>query len=167
MAESEPAPLASAVQLHDVVESDLPVFFEHQLDSEANRRAAFIFRDPTDREAFMTHWHKILRDETIIKKTISLDGQVVGNIVSFQAFGAPEVGYWIGRPYWGKGITTQALKQFLHHVTVRPLYAHVAKDNIGSIRVLEKCGFKLSGEDQEFSNVRGAVVEAFVLKLDD
>jgi RimJ/RimL family protein N-acetyltransferase len=50
-----------------------------------------------------------------------------------------EVGYWIGREYWGKGVATEALSQFLAHAEVRrPLHAAVAKHNVGSIRVLEK-----------------------------
>jgi RimJ/RimL family protein N-acetyltransferase len=85
--------------------------------------------------------------------------------VSFEQSGEREVGYWIGREYWGKGIATRALSEFLGHVKVRPLYAHVAKHNIASIRVLEKCGFTISGEDKRFSNARGEEVEEFVLKL--
>ena len=48
--------------------------------------------------------------------------------------------------FWGKGIATQALTDFLK-LESRPLHAHVAKTNIASIRVLEKCGFKRIGED--------------------
>lgn len=51
------------------------------------------------------------------------------------------VGYWIAKEHWGKGIATQMLSQFLRIVPDRPLHAHVAKHNLGSIRVLEKCGF--------------------------
>jgi RimJ/RimL family protein N-acetyltransferase len=65
------------------------------------------------------------------------------------------VGYWIGRDFWGKGIATQALSLFLTEKKTRPLYAHVVKENIGSRRVLEKCGFSLSGEnDEEFIFVK-------------
>lgn len=48
---------------------------------------------------------------------------------------------------------------------LRPLYARAVKDNIASIRVLEKCGFVLSGEDKGFSNARSKEVEEFILKL--
>jgi RimJ/RimL family protein N-acetyltransferase len=48
----------------------------------------------------------------------------------------------------------------------RPLYARVAKDNIASIRVLEKCGFTIYGEDKGFSNARGVEVEELILKLE-
>jgi RimJ/RimL family protein N-acetyltransferase len=124
--------------------------------------AAFLARD---REAFMAHWTKILGDETIIKKTILFEGQVAGNIVSFEQFGERLVGYWLGKEYWGKGIATEALSAFLDQVRARPLYAHVAKHNIASIQVLEKCGFTIIGEEKGFADAGGDEVEEFILKL--
>ncbi|MBA3945444.1 MAG: GNAT family N-acetyltransferase [Herpetosiphonaceae bacterium] len=154
-----------AVLLRDVTEADLPIFFEQQRNREANRMAAFTARDPEDRAAFMAHWTKVLADESITKQTIVFEERVAGNIVCFMQDGHLEVGYWIGKEYWGKGIATKALLAFLNHVPVRPLYAYVAKDNAGSLRVLQKCGFTMSGEGKEYSNARGAEVEAWVLIL--
>ena len=116
-----------------MTEADLPVLFEQQMDPEANRMAAFPARD---REAFTAHWKKVLADAAVAKKTILFDGRVAGNIVSFQQLGRPLVGYWIGKEYWGRGIATRALSEFLNHVTARPLHARVAKHNRASIRVL-------------------------------
>jgi RimJ/RimL family protein N-acetyltransferase len=143
------------VLLRDVLEGDLPTFFEHQLDPAANRMAAFA---PRDNDAFMAHWKKILADTAVAKKTILFDGHVAGNIVSFERSGKREVGYWIGREYWGKGIATEALLQFLRHVTERPLYALVAKHNVASIRVLEKCGFAIADHGRGSPGARGPVV---------
>ena len=108
--------------------------------------AAFPARD---KKAFMAHWTRILADETVIKKTILFDGRVAGNVVSFVQSGQREVGYWVGREYWGRGVATQALSGFLGYVKTRPLYAHVARHNAASIRVLEKCGFRISGGEPE------------------
>ena len=139
--------MASTVLLRNVIASDLPIFFEQQFDPVANQMAAFPARD---REAFMAHWAKILADESNILKTIVYDDQVAGNIVSWAHAGEQEVGYWLGREFWGKGIATQALSLFLEHVASRPLYAYVVKHNIASIRVLEKCGFeKLDEKDAD------------------
>ncbi len=113
----------------------------------------------------MAHQTKVLVDQTVIKKTILFDGQVAGNIVSWEQSGERLVSYWIGKQYWGKGIATKALSQFLGFVKTRPLYAHVAKDNIASIRVLEKCGFTISGEDKDSSVSPGEEVEEFIMKL--
>jgi RimJ/RimL family protein N-acetyltransferase len=149
--------------LREVAESDLPIFFEHQRDPDANHMAAFPARDW---DAFMAHWTKILGDDTVIKKTILFDGQVAGNIVRFEQSGEPQVGYWIGKEHWGKGIATRALSEFLGHVKARPLYAHVAKHNIASIRVLEKCGFTICGEGMTSSYAGGEEVEEYILKFE-
>ncbi len=150
------------VLLRDVLEGDLPILFEHQLDPAANRMAAFM---PRDRNAFTEHWTKILADETVAKKAILLDGHVVGNIVSFERSGKREIGYWIDSEYWGKGIATEALSQFLRDVTERPLHALVATHNTASIRVLEKCGFAIVGQGRGSPGARGPAVEEFLLKL--
>lgn len=165
MARDALEPSTNSVLLRDVIEDDLPTFFEQQLDPVANRMAAFTAKDPSDREAFAAHWAKILGDETITVKTILFEGQVAGHIASFERFGEPEVTYWLGKEYWGKGIATQALSAFLDDFKTCPLYARVAKDNIGSMRVLEKCGFIISGKDKGFSNARGEEVEEIILKL--
>jgi RimJ/RimL family protein N-acetyltransferase len=151
------------VQLRDVTEDDLPIFFDHQRDPVANRMAAFPGRD---RQAFFEHWTtKVLGDDTVTKRTIVADEQVVGNIVSFETPGETLVGYWIGREHWGKGIASRALLLFLADVdTHRPLYAHVAKHNLASIRVLEKCGFVRVGEAT--IPEAGDQVEELILRLD-
>lgn len=160
-------PLAGNVRLRDVVESDLPVFFEQQLDEDANYMAAFTTKNPSDRDAFMAHWNKILGDKSITNQTILVGGQVAGHIASYEdeEFGHPEVTYWLGKQYWGKGVATSALSAFLNRIQARPLYARVVKDNIGSRRVLEKCGFAIVGEGKGFANARGAEVEELILKL--
>jgi RimJ/RimL family protein N-acetyltransferase len=165
MADSAPETDRGEIQLRAVTEADLPTLFEQQLDPVANQMAAFTARNPADREAFLAHWARILSDDTITKKTILFEGQIAGYLVIFHQEGIPEVGYWIGRDYWGRGIATRALAKFLTQVDVRPLYAHVAKDNIASLRVLEKCGFEITGEGIWFSNARGGEVEEFILKL--
>lgn len=155
----------SETELRDIAVEDLAIFFEHQRDPKANFMAAFTAENPSDHDAFMKHWRKILADETTINKTIVLHGEVVGHIAKFVQFGEPEVTYWIGREFWGKGIATAALREFLALIELRPLYARAVKDNIGSIRVLEKCGFVITGEDKGFANGRNAEVEEYILTL--
>ena len=136
------------VFLRDVEPGDLPIFFEHQRDPVAV--ALVVFRS-RDRAEFDEHWAKILADDACLKKTIVADGQVAGNIGSFGRDGKREVGYWIDRTLWGRGIASEALAAFLRLGQSRPLYAGVAPHNIASIRVLQKCGFTLcqSAIDQE------------------
>ena len=71
---------------------------------------------------------------------VVIGGEVAGNVVSWEQSGQRMVGYWLGRVYWGRGIATAALTLFVAELS-RPLYADVAAHNLGSIRVLEKCGF--------------------------
>ena len=135
---------AGEVTIRPVREDDLPILFEHQRDPEANAMAAF---PPRDRDAFMAHWAKILSDPTCVARTVELDGAVAGNIGSFDLEGRREVGYWIDRALWGRGVATRALAAFLREAeTGRPLFAGVIPHNAGSIRVLEKCGFSRTGE---------------------
>ena len=168
MTRHAPDPVTKSVQLRDVIESDLPILFEQQLDPDANYMAAFTARDPTDRDAFMAHWARILGDETITIKTILFNGQVAGSVASYkdEEFGELEITYWIGKEYWGKGIATRALSTFLDYVPVRPLYGRAAKDNVASLRVMEKCGFIICGEGKGFAYARGKEVEEYILKLE-
>ena len=124
--------------LREVVESDLPVFYEHQRDPEAAAMAAFPSRE---RDAFMAHWAKTLANDSALTWTVVSDGAVAGNIGCWEDHGRRFVGYWIGREFWGRGLATQALAELLDVVDARPLHAHVVKTNVASIRVLEKCGF--------------------------
>jgi RimJ/RimL family protein N-acetyltransferase len=130
------------VLLREVREADLPILFEHQQDPEAIQMASLKGRD---RETFTAHWAKILIDETVTVHTILFNGEVAGTITSFDREGMREVGYLIGKQYWGKGVATMALKEFLRRASVRPLHAVVAKHNPASIRVLEKNGFAITG----------------------
>jgi RimJ/RimL family protein N-acetyltransferase len=134
----------SDVRLRDVVEEDLPVFFEHQRDPEAVRMASFAARDE---EAFSAHWARILADDSLIAKAVLVDDRVAGNIVCWESEGKWLVGYWIGREFWGGGVATAALRAFVDLIRQRPLRAHVATSNVGSIRVLEKCGFVPVGRE--------------------
>ena len=107
----------TSVVLRNVERGDLPFFFEHQLDPEATSMAGFPIRD---KKSFMAHWTRLLDDESVVKKTILFQDEVAGNVVSFEQSGEREVGYWIGKDYWGKGIATRALAAFLSLEERRP-----------------------------------------------
>ncbi len=131
------------MQLRAVHPEDITIFFDQQNDPEACALAAFPARDRAAHEA---HWAKILREPTNITRTIVVDGRVVGNLGSYLTEGHREVGYWLGREYWGRGYGSAALVAFVAEIDERPLFAHVVAHNRGSLRVLEKCGFVLIAE---------------------
>jgi len=156
------------MRLRNVNDEDLAIFFNHQRDPIARQMAAFTSEDGENRQAFMSHWTRILSNDSILMRTIELKGgDVAGSIGSYLVaeLGAPEVTYWVGRDHWGHGIASRALELFLEIQFERPLYARVAKDNGRSLRVLEKHNFRLSSEDSGFAAARGKQVEEFVMVL--
>ena len=158
--------MTSNLLLRDLTQTDLPVFFQQQRDPLANHMAAFTAKDPNDQAAFNAHWEKVLADQGITIQTILYNEQVAGHILCHSWFGDSEISYWIGRDFWGQGVATRALKEFLTLLDERPLFARVVKDNLASLRVLQKCGFKIVGEDQGYANARHQQVEEFILKLE-
>jgi RimJ/RimL family protein N-acetyltransferase len=155
-----------ATTLRGVVAEDLDVFFAHMQDAGAVWMAAFTAPDPTDRSAFDAHWNRILGDPTALTRTIVTDGAVAGHIASFDMLGDREITYWIDRAVWGRGIATAALRSFLVIEVTRPLHARAAADNVGSLTVLERCGFARTGTDRGFATARNAEIEEAVMRLD-
>src|SRR5882724_4125261 len=145
-----------SITIREVESSDLETFYEHQLDPEAIRMAAFVCEDPKDKVAFDAHWDKILNSSQITQRTIVAEGQVAGHIACYR----------LGREFWGRGLATQALNRMLHLVVDRPIFARAATDNIGSIRVLQKCGFKIIGKNKDFANGSDEETEEYILRLD-
>ena len=90
---------------------DLNAFFEFQLDKEANM------------------------------KTIKVNDVIAGSIAKFVMENEAEITYWIDRKFWGQGIATTALKDFLDIEKIRPGYARVAFDNYGSQKILREMRF--------------------------
>lgn len=84
---------------------------------------------------------------------------------------ALEIGYWIGKPYWGKGYSTEAaiglIAEARDRLDVNSLIAGAFSDNPASIRVLQKLGFKLTGEEEMyFSMGRLEKAKSVLLRLD-
>ena len=153
------------MHLRPLQPEDLDQFFEHQQDPEANLMAAFTARNPSDRGVFDHHWGLITNDPKVIVRTIEHNGEVAGSILVFENEEIPEISFWTASRFWGQGITTSAVDAFLAEYSTRPLRARVPQDNIGSIKVLERRGFKVVDEAADFSNARAAVVKEFIMEL--
>ena len=156
----------SNIILRELKISDFDIFFDQQLDEESNFMAAFTRKDPQNRLQFDLHWEKIVNDNSIFIRTIVWEDKVVGHILSFILEGEREVSYWIGKEYWGKGIATKSLKLFLEIEKRRPIYARVAFDNLGSQKVLERCGYMKIGDNRFFANARNEQITEFIYKLE-
>ncbi|GEP91692.1 Protein N-acetyltransferase, RimJ/RimL family [Chitinophaga terrae (ex Kim and Jung 2007)] len=154
------------IQLRPTVASDLEKLFQIQLNREAIFLAAFNSQDPTDKPAYFAKYTRLLSDPTVNNQTIIVGETIVGSIAKFLMEGDAEITYWLDRDFWGQGIATAALKNFLGIETIRPLFGRVAFDNFGSQRVLEKCGFTRIGSDRGFANARQMEIEEFIYRLD-
>lgn len=77
-----------------------------------------------------------------------------------------EIGYFVGEPFWGKGIATEAVKTLLHYIEdqfdVVRIYAEVFEHNKASMRVLQKNGFYLEGIRQQAVIKNGMLMDDFV-----
>lgn len=154
------------LELRAVEPDDLDQFFLHQQDPISCQMAAFIGKDPSDRSVFDSHWKRIMKSNDVRIRTILYENQIVGHIAKFIMFEKPELTYWIDRKYWGKGIATESLIIFLSEIKIRPIFARAAKDNLGSIRVLEKCGFEIIAYERGFAQARGKEIEEVVMQLE-
>ncbi|ADD45803.1 GNAT family N-acetyltransferase [Stackebrandtia nassauensis] len=152
------------IQLRDTVADDLETLFEYEQDPEAGQLANF---RPRPHDRFMTHWNtKILGNDEVVSRTVLVDGEIAGNIGCWDVDGERFIGYWFGRKFWGRGIGTQAVRAFVDEVPWRPLFADPSVHNVGSVRLLEKCGFKPDGSTMESSVFGDGEVEHVMLKLD-
>lgn len=156
------------ITLRMTTSQDLEQLFLFQLDPQACYLAAFMAKDHTDKEAYIAKYTNFLNDPTINMRTILVNGIIAGSVSKYVMEGDAEITYWIDKQYWGQGIATKALNEFLKIETTRPIYGRVAFDNIGSQKVLEKCGFVKSGTDRGYANARQAEIEEYVfLKTDE
>ncbi len=155
-----------SVELRKTLPDDLETLFAHQADDDAGHMAAFVNEKWKDKEAYLAKWNKLLTDETLNIRTIVVDSIIVGSISTWLLGDELQLAYGIGKAYWNKGIATAALQQFLTIATHRPLYGRVAFDNIGSARVLTKCGFKKIAEDQYYAFARKKEIAEFVYILE-
>ncbi|MGH2622422.1 MAG: GNAT family N-acetyltransferase [Sphingobacterium sp.] len=145
--------------------ADLDFLFKFQLDKQGGYLAAFMPKDPTDKAAYLAKHTALLKDPTVNNQSIFLGDKIVGSIAKFVMEGDAEITYWIDREFWGQGIATKALTEFLLLETNRPIFGRVAFDNFGSQKVLEKCGFIKEGKDKGFANARQKEIEEFIYKL--
>ncbi len=154
------------LDLRPVDDGDMDALFAMMRDAEAVRMAAFTAHDPDDREAFDAHMARVRASPDVTLRGITVDGRLVGSISSFVVDGDTEITYWLDRSVWGQGIAGRAVASFLELVRVRPLHARAASDNVASLRVLHRAGFRDVGTEVSYANARRTEIEETVLRLD-
>lgn len=153
------------ITLRPTQHTDLEQLFQFQLDEEAGYLAAFMPKDHTNKDAYIKKYTGFLNDASINMRTILVDGNIAGSVSKFVMEGDAEITYWIDKKFWGQGIASNALIEFLKTESTRPIFGRVAFDNFGSQKVLEKCGFVKTGTDKGFANARQAEIEEYIYKL--
>ncbi|MFF0744910.1 GNAT family N-acetyltransferase [Streptomyces sp. NPDC004111] len=154
------------ITLREVRDGDLDVFWAHTSDRTAQRMAAVTSDYHNDRGLFDAHWAKVRANPGVTARTVLADGAVAGNAAVFGPPDEREVTYWIAAEYWGRGVAGAALKELVALEPTRPLYAHAAADNAGSLRVLEKCGFTVTGRGRIFAQARDEEIDEVALVLE-
>ena len=100
-------------------------------------------------------------------------GRAIGGIGLDPSADSPthraEIGYWLGQPYWGRGIMTAAVQAVCRHgfeqLGLGKITAHVFSFNAASIRVVEKCGFQFEGLLKQHFLKDGELIDAKVYAL--
>ena len=117
-----------------------------------------------DGSAFLKHTRE-QRPETAF--AIAVNGEAVGGI-GFQLGSdvervSAEIGYWLGEPFWGRGITTEALVSLTRYAIathgLTRIYAVPFAWNTASCRVLEKAGYVLESRLRRSAVKDGAVTD--------
>jgi RimJ/RimL family protein N-acetyltransferase len=99
-----------------------------------------------------------------------VDGQAVGGIGFIRqddvARRSVELGYWLGEPYWGRGIVTDAVRAISEFIfanfDVCRIYAIVFESNPASVRVLEKAGFVCEGRQRRAVTKNGETLDSLM-----
>lgn len=142
-----------AVTIRQWTNDDLPnlVLYANNKNIWNNLRNYFPF--PYTEESGKAWLEKTIGATPVVSFAIDVDGQAVGGIGlilnSDVYIKSAEISYWLGEPFWGKGVTTEAIRQMLeytfYYFDIVRIYAEVFELNKASMRVLEKNGFYLEG----------------------
>src|SRR5687767_15029705 len=99
------------VRLRDTTPADVEVFYTHRQQPEAARRANIA---TPDRDAYLDYWtDHVLGDDTVLVRTVTVDGQVAGNLLAWWRDDRRCLGGWFSQDFWGHGVGGRALRMFL------------------------------------------------------
>lgn len=137
------------VTLRPWAEEDIPDLMRYANNEKVARNLRDRFPQPYTEKDAMT-WIALNKNlRPALNMAIIADGRMVGGIgISVREDihrKNAEIGYWVGEPFWGKGITTEAVRLMVAHTfeqfDVTRIYASTIHTNIASQKVLEKNGF--------------------------
>lgn len=149
--------------LREFVAGDADSLAKHANDPAVAEFLREIFPSPytlQDAQWWVSEGHKL---NNSCNRAIVVDGECVGNIGANFGSGehrfTAEIGYWLGRNYWGQGIVTEAVAVFTGYLfsnyELQRIIAPVAHENVASIAVLKKSGFSREGVLRNNMYLRG------------
>ncbi|MEM7036443.1 MAG: GNAT family protein [Bacteroidota bacterium] len=131
------------------------------------------FPHPYTREAGEAFLQFCMKNTPANILAIDVDGKMVGAIGIHPEEDVyrknAEMGYWLGEPYWGKGIVTRAVKQMVdyafEHFDLVRIYARPYGYNLASKRILEKCGFQLEAKFEKTVFKNGELLDQYLFGI--
>ncbi len=133
-----------------------PMFSNWANDPEVTKYLTWNPHESVDvTKRIVSHWLKEEEDPKTVRFVITIKGndEPIGSIdVVGYHDGDPEIGYCLSRKHWGKGYMTEACQALMDHLFSlghQRILIDAAEDNIGSNRVIEKCGFRFMGKEHK------------------
>ena len=166
------------ILLRPWLESDAEALFKYASDPEVGPRAGWPPHKSVEesQEIIRTVFNDATNTWAIVLKETGEPIGAMGYGPSCQCNlpareGEPLIGYWVGRPYWNQGICTEALQAMIDYCFnkkgFQTLWCDFFVDNPASGRVMEKCGFRDTGEINWCSHLyRGGERPVKVMRLD-
>jgi len=142
-------PTQPLIELERVGRSDARLIFESWGQEPANfeRLTARVFVDIGDAERYLAHI--FTNPQSVAFHLREPSGRVIGIAKAIVSEHRAQLGYVVHRPFWGRGIATEALRKLTAIARDIPgisrVWATCALDNTASVRVLEKCGYEREG----------------------
>jgi len=149
---------------------DVAALVRHANDYEVWRHLRDRFPHPYTRGDAETWVRAASRERPEASFAIAVGAEAVGGIglqIQDDVYRrSAEVGYWLGRTFWGRGLATEALRGFADwafaHLDLCRLYSYVFETNPASRRVLEKAGFELEGCMRSAVTKEGRTLDQFL-----
>lgn len=113
-------------------------------------------------EELAFQWLTDLADGEFVQGIVH-NGDLVGLCGFMPEGNAAEIGYWIGKPWWGRGFATEAVGALINYCFTECGFERLTcghfVDNPASARVIAKLGFQFTGRDHVWCEARQASVE--------
>lgn len=155
-------------------ETDVDAIVAQANDAEVSRYLMHHFPFPYSKRNAEMWLEQVVPASVPVNFAIEVDGELAGGLgftlMNGSRTGVAEVGYWLGRSYWGRGIMTEVLQSALRYgfgrLDVRRVQSMVWAPNTGSVRVLEKAGFTFEARLTDYYTDReGGVHDALLYRI--